>query len=135
MAGLARHGRLRPRRRRVAAPLGRGLRRLGGRRKAPLDPPAGRHAVPGGRRGGAGRGSSFREDWPAFDEAAIAAEEKEFAVQINGKTRRTFMALPEAGREELLEKARRAAVDYIGGKEVVKEIVVPGRLVNIVVKG
>jgi leucyl-tRNA synthetase len=85
--------------------------------------------------GGAGRGSIFREDWPAFDEAAIAAEEKEFAVQINGKTRRTFMALPEAGREELLEKARRAAVDYIGGKEVVKEIVVPGRLVNIVVKG
>jgi leucyl-tRNA synthetase len=85
--------------------------------------------------GGSSGGSVFREDWPAFDESAIAAEEKEFAVQVNGKTRRTFMALPEAGKEELLEKARGAAAGYIEGKEVVKEIVVPGRLVNIVVKG
>jgi len=84
---------------------------------------------------GKGGGSIFREDWPSFDESAIAAEEKEFAVQINGKTRRTFMALPEAAKEELLDKARLVAVDYIAGKEVVKEIVVPGRLVNIVVKG
>lgn len=84
---------------------------------------------------GKGEGSIFREDWPSFDESAIAAEEKEFAVQINGKTRRTFMALPEAGKEELLDKARLVAVEYIAGKEVVKEIVVPGRLVNIVVKG
>jgi leucyl-tRNA synthetase len=45
------------------------------------------------------------------------------------------MALPETGKEELLEKARCAAADYIEGKEIVKEIVVPGRLVNIVVKG
>jgi len=85
--------------------------------------------------GGSGHGSIFRESWPAFDERAISVEEKEFAVQINGKSRRAFMALPETGKEELLEKARCAAADYIEGKEIVKEIVVPGRLVNIVVKG
>ncbi len=83
----------------------------------------------------AGQGSIFREDWPAFDESAIAAEEKEFAVQINGKTRRTFMALPEAPDSELEEKALAVAATYTEGKEIIKMIVVPGRLVNIIIKG
>ena len=56
-------------------------------------------------RAGEGEGSIFREAWPEVDEAAIAAEEKEFAVQVNGKTRRTFMALPDAPEEELKEKS------------------------------
>ena len=83
---------------------------------------------------GKGAGSIFREDWPSFDESAIAAEEKEFAVQINGKTRRTFMALPEADKEELIKKAVEVAVTYTEGKDILKHIVVPGRLVNIIVK-
>lgn len=86
---------------------------------------------------GAGRGeaSLFRESWPLLDEAAIAAEEKEFAVQVNGKTRRTFLALPDAPEEELREKAEAATAAYTDGKEIVRHIVVPGRLVNIIVKG
>ena len=84
---------------------------------------------------GAGTGSLFRESWPAVDETAIAAEEKEFAVQVNGKTRRTFTALPEAPAQELIEKAMAATASFIEGKQVVKHIVVPGRLVNIIVKG
>lgn len=82
-----------------------------------------------------GEASIFREAWPEVDEAAIAAEEKEFAVQVNGKTRRTFMALPDAPEEELREKAEAVTASYIGDKEIVKHIVVPGRLVNIIVKG
>ncbi|MDE0340764.1 MAG: leucine--tRNA ligase [Nitrospinae bacterium] len=81
-----------------------------------------------------GEGSIFREAWPEVDEAAIAAEEKEFAVQVNGKTRRTFMALPDAPEEELKEKAEAVTAGYIGDKEIVKHIVVPGRLVNLIVK-
>ena len=84
---------------------------------------------------GTGKGSIFRESWPAVDEGAIAAEEKEFAVQVNGKTRRTFTALPDAPEEELKEKASAAAASFLQGKQVVKHIVVPGRLVNIIVKG
>ena len=83
---------------------------------------------------GTGKDGIFRESWPEVDNSAIAAEEKEFAVQINGKLRKNFRALPEAGEEELLEKARAVAASYIEGKTVVKEIVVPGRLVNLVVK-
>ncbi|MEE9256176.1 MAG: class I tRNA ligase family protein, partial [bacterium] len=83
---------------------------------------------------GSGKGSIFRESWPAFDPSAIAAEEKEFAVQVNGKTRRTFMALPDAAKEELIEKAEVATATYTDGKTIVKHIVVPGRLVNIIVK-
>lgn len=85
---------------------------------------------------GAGEGelSIFREMWPEVDDAAIAAEEKEFAVQVNGKTRRTFMALPDAPEEVLKEKAEAVTAGYIGDKEIVKHIVVPGRLVNLIVK-
>ena len=86
-------------------------------------------------QGGTPRESIFRESWPEFEPSAIAAEEKEFAVQINGKTRRTFMALPEAEKEELIQKAEEAAASYVDGKTIVKHIVVPGRLVNIIVKG
>ncbi|MBI1725282.1 MAG: leucine--tRNA ligase [Candidatus Tectomicrobia bacterium] len=84
---------------------------------------------------GTGKGSIFRENWPAVDESAIAAEEKEFAVQVNGKTRRTFTALPDAPEAELIEKAELATAPFISGKEIVKRIVVPGRLVNLIVKG
>ncbi len=84
--------------------------------------------------GGEGEVSIFRVAWPQVDESAIAAEEKEFAVQVNGKTRRTFMALPDAPEEELKEKAEAVTAGYIGDKEIVKHIVVPGRLVNLIVK-
>ena len=46
---------------------------------------------------GTGKEGIFRESWPDVDDSAIAAEEKEFAVQINGKLRKNFSALPDAG--------------------------------------
>ena len=44
------------------------------------------------------------------------------------------MALPDAAKEELIEKAEEATATYTDGKTIVKHIVVPGRLVNIIVK-
>ena len=78
--------------------------------------------------------SIFMENWPFVDQTAISSEQKEFAVQINGKTRRTFQALPDAEDTELIEKAEDVSRTYIEGKEIVKHIVVKGRLVNIIVK-
>ena len=75
--------------------------------------------------------SIFMEKWPVVDESAISSEEKEFAVQINGKTRRTFQALPDEEDDILIEKAEKVSCTYLEGKEIVKHIVVKGRLVNI----
>ena len=57
-------------------------------------------------------------------------------VQVNGKLRDRIEADAEAGEEELLELARASekVADHLDGKEMVKEIVVPGKLVNLVVR-
>ena len=74
--------------------------------------------------------------WPAYDPAQMRESQTEYAVQINGKVRATFsfgVDAPEAQVREAalaLEKVKAA----MAGKAVVKTIVVPNRLVNIVVK-
>ena len=71
----------------------------------------------------------------ALDKDALEEESITLAVTINGK-RRTQIEVPkEANKEEVLAKAKEAAKKWIEDKEIVKEIVVPGRLVNIVVRG
>jgi leucyl-tRNA synthetase len=57
-------------------------------------------------------------------------------VQVNGKLRARIEAPAEAPRDELLATARASenVAKYLDGKEVVKEIVVPGKLVNLVVR-
>ncbi|WP_457595883.1 leucine--tRNA ligase [Hydrogenimonas sp.] len=56
------------------------------------------------------------------------------AVSINGKPRAQIEVAPDASKEEILATARAAVPKWIEGKRVVKEIVVPGKLVNLVVK-
>ena len=69
------------------------------------------------------------------DSTALEEENVTLAVTINGK-RRTQIEVPkEASKEEILAEAKEAAKKWIEGKEIIKEIVVPGRLVNIVVRG
>jgi leucyl-tRNA synthetase len=57
-------------------------------------------------------------------------------VQVNGKTRDTVEVGAEADKDEVLAAARASekVARHVGGKELVKEVVVPGRLVNLVVK-
>lgn len=75
--------------------------------------------------------------WPKVDEAALVKDEIEIMVQVNGKLRGKIEVAAEADKETILAaaKANEQAAKFIDGKEIVKEIVVPGRLVNIVVKG
>jgi len=67
-------------------------------------------------------------------EEVFQVEAIPMAVSINGKPRAQIEVPPEASKEEILEIARAAVPKWLEGKSVVKEIVVPNRLVNLVVK-
>ena len=76
------------------------------------------------------------EPWPVFDEAKTADEEVEVVVQVNGKVRGKVSVAVDLAQAEVLAiaKADERIAAAIEGKTVVKEIVVPNKIVNIVVK-
>ena len=76
------------------------------------------------------------EPWPTFDEAAIREDTIEVPVQINGKLRGRIQVPAEIDKAALESAARGDAkiAELLAGKTVVKAIVVPGRMVNFVVK-
>jgi len=78
----------------------------------------------------------WKDPWPKADPELLASDIFTLVVQVNGKRRAGVEAPADASREELVELARaNAAVQrHIDGKEVVKEVVVPGKLVNLVVR-
>ena len=76
----------------------------------------------------------YDEPWPTFDEQQAASDTVEIAVQVMGKLRARANVSADASEEDLKQAALDAAASYIEGKNVVKIIVVPGRLVNIVAK-
>jgi leucyl-tRNA synthetase len=65
------------------------------------------------------------------------ASEIEIPVQVNGKLRSRIFAAPDAGKEALesMALADEKVREYTDGKEIVKVVVVPNRLVSVVVKG
>jgi leucyl-tRNA synthetase len=76
------------------------------------------------------------EPWPGYDEALIREDTIEIPVQVNGKLRGR-VAVPVDATADQQEKAARSdpkIAELLAGKTVVKAIVVPGRLVNFVVK-
>jgi leucyl-tRNA synthetase len=77
------------------------------------------------------------EPWPEFDPALAKEDTIEVPVQINGKLRSKITAAAGADKEALESAARNdeKVRELLAGKQVVKVIVVPGRLVNFVVKG
>jgi leucyl-tRNA synthetase len=79
----------------------------------------------------------WEEPWPEADAALLTTDTFELVVQVNGKVRDRIEAPTAASKDELLTLARRLpnVVAHVDGKEVVKEIVVPGKLVNVVVRG
>lgn len=81
------------------------------------------------------RESLAYEPWPSYDESLCAEEVVEIPVQINGKIRGRLHVPPTIPQEELMAKAKEAVAPRLEGKEVLKEVVVPGRLVNLVVRG
>jgi leucyl-tRNA synthetase len=76
------------------------------------------------------------QSWPSFDPEIAKEKELNIVVQVNGRVRDTIQVAAEAADEEIKQKALASekAKAFIAGKNIVKTIVVPKRLVNIVVK-
>jgi leucyl-tRNA synthetase len=79
----------------------------------------------------------WEEPWPATDPAFLEADTFVLVVQVNGKVRDRVQAPASASQDELLRLAHAQpnVQAHVNGKDVLKEIVVPGKLVNIVVRG
>jgi leucyl-tRNA synthetase len=78
----------------------------------------------------------WEQPWPQADEALLEHEVYELVCQVNGKVRDRVQARTDAGVQELKELCHAApnVVAHVDGKEIVKERVVPGKLVNLVVR-
>ena len=78
-------------------------------------------------------GRVYQTRWPKYDEAKTIEATVEIAVQINGKTRATLLIGKEDPKDEVIAKAKELIAGKLTGT-IVKEIYVPGRIVNIVQK-
>ncbi|MBQ2720670.1 MAG: class I tRNA ligase family protein, partial [Clostridia bacterium] len=83
-----------------------------------------------------GEGMLASGKWIEYDEAKTVASTVEIPVQINGKLRATVVIPADADKDTAINtaKADEKVKGYIDGHTIVKEIFVPGRMVNIVVK-
>ena len=77
--------------------------------------------------------SVFHTTWPSADADAMKDDEIEIAVQINGKTKAVVKVPAEVSKEDAIIAGKEALGDKLAGT-VVKEIYVPGKIINIVVK-
>lgn len=77
-----------------------------------------------------------KSSWPKYDIAKTVDQEKEIAVQVNGKVRATITINIDEDEESIKEKALNAenVKNHTAGKEIVKVIIIKGKIVNIVVK-
>ena len=75
-------------------------------------------------------------EWPTYDESKLVDDEVEVVVQVLGKVRAKVIVAKDASKEELeaAALADEKVQEFIEGKTIVKVIVIPGKLVNIVVK-
>ena len=80
-----------------------------------------------------GTDSVFHSQWPECDEEAMKDDEIEVAVQVNGKTRAVISVAADISKEDALAAGREAVKDKMSGN-IVKEIYVPGKIINIVKK-
>ena len=78
-------------------------------------------------------GRVYQQTWPEYDEAKTVESSVEIAVQINGKVKATLDIQKDDPKDEVIAKAKETIADKLTGN-IVKEIYVPGRLVNIVMK-
>ena len=78
----------------------------------------------------------WEEPWPVADASMLERDTFELVCQVNGKVRDRIQAPSDADQSQLLDLARLApnVAVHLEGKEVLKEVVVPGRLVNFVVR-
>ena len=79
-------------------------------------------------------GRVYQAKWPEYEEAKCVEDTVTIAVQVLGKLRGTFEEDRNASKENMIARAKETVAAKIEGKEIVKEIYVPGKLVNFVVK-
>ncbi|MBR2706217.1 MAG: leucine--tRNA ligase [Mogibacterium sp.] len=78
----------------------------------------------------------YSKEWPSYDESALVKDEIEFILQINGKLK-DRLRLPNDSQKEVVEEAARASerfAEATEGREVVKVIFVPNKIINFVVR-
>jgi leucyl-tRNA synthetase len=82
------------------------------------------------------KGNLLKTPWPKYDAALAKEEELEIPLQVNGKLRSRITVPADAPEELVIDRALadEKVQAFIAGKQIVKKIYVPGKLVNIVVK-
>ena len=82
------------------------------------------------------RGTVYHEEWPLYDEDATVRDETEIAVQINGKVKDRIMLASGLSEADFLAEAMKNDIvkALVDGKNVIKTIPVPDKLINIVIK-
>ena len=80
-----------------------------------------------------GEGSVFAAGWPEYDDKAMEADEIKLPLQVNGKVKAVIEVPKDLSKEEILAKAKECLGDKLGGT-LVKEVYIPGKIVNFVVK-
>ena len=72
--------------------------------------------------------------WPEYDEAKTVDDEIEVAVQVNGKAREVVKVAKDIDKDGAIAAGKAAVTKWLEGAEIVKEIYVPGKIINIVIK-
>lgn len=80
-----------------------------------------------------GEGSVFAAGWPEYDDKAMEADEIKLPLQVNGKVKAVLEVPRDLSKEEILAKAKECLGDKLDGT-LVKEVYIPGKIVNFVVK-
>lgn len=80
-----------------------------------------------------GEGSVFAAGWPEYDDKAMEADEIKLPIQVNGKVKAVLEVPKDLSKEEILAKAKECLGDKLDGT-LVKEVYIPGKIVNFVVK-
>lgn len=78
-------------------------------------------------------GRLYQQTWPEYDEAKTVEDTVEIAVQINGKTKVVISVAKDIAKEDVIAQGKEALGDKLSGN-IIKEIYVPGRIINIVAK-
>ena len=73
-------------------------------------------------------------EWPSYDEAECVEDTMELAIQVNGKLRGKVTVAADISKEDAIAAAKNEVAASVEGKTVIKEIYVPGKLINLVVK-
>lgn len=78
--------------------------------------------------------SVFKQSWPKYDKEKMKEDTIEIAVQINGKFRDSIFIAPNESKDSAIAIAKEKLDSKLKGLNIVKEIYVPGRIINIVAK-